>query len=125
MTTPALSPHAGDSDFSSERLTVLRNLLLCELVEQMEQRARSRARVTELTGQTDPDSAFLRELAASAAAYADDAVRDARAALLRLGDGTYGRCERCDGHIPVERLEAVPHARLCVACVAVSSGRLR
>ena len=38
------------------------------------------------------------------------------AALGRLDAGTYGRCERCGQTIPVERLEALPTARLCVAC---------
>jgi RNA polymerase-binding protein DksA len=38
------------------------------------------------------------------------------AALKRFDEGTYGRCERCDREIPIERLEAVPTATMCVAC---------
>jgi DnaK suppressor protein len=38
------------------------------------------------------------------------------AALERLDDGTYGKCERCGQQIPIERLEAIPTARLCVGC---------
>jgi DnaK suppressor protein len=38
------------------------------------------------------------------------------AALERIENGTYGRCERCGQEIPVERLEAIPTARLCVSC---------
>lgn len=38
------------------------------------------------------------------------------AALTRLDEGTYGKCERCGQEIPIERLEAIPAARLCVAC---------
>jgi DnaK suppressor protein len=37
-------------------------------------------------------------------------------ALERLEAGTYGRCERCGNEIAPERLEAIPTARLCVAC---------
>ena len=37
-------------------------------------------------------------------------------ALRRLEDGTYGRCENCGRDIPLERLEALPTARLCVTC---------
>lgn len=37
-------------------------------------------------------------------------------ALARIEDGTYGRCEECGDTIGMERLRAVPHARLCIAC---------
>ncbi len=37
-------------------------------------------------------------------------------ALAKIEDGTYGRCESCGKEIPVERLEAVPAASLCVTC---------
>ena len=37
-------------------------------------------------------------------------------ALERIEQGTYGRCENCGKDIPVERLEARPVARLCMAC---------
>ncbi|MGH2819141.1 MAG: TraR/DksA family transcriptional regulator [Actinomycetota bacterium] len=38
------------------------------------------------------------------------------AALDRIDQGTYGKCERCGQGIPFERLEALPTARLCVSC---------
>ena len=34
----------------------------------------------------------------------------------RLGRGTFGLCERCGNRIPVERLLALPSARVCVSC---------
>lgn len=37
-------------------------------------------------------------------------------ALRRIDQGTYGICERCGQPIPVERLEAMPMATLCIAC---------
>jgi RNA polymerase-binding protein DksA len=36
------------------------------------------------------------------------------AALARIDDGTYGRCERCGREIEPERLEAIPYATLCI-----------
>lgn len=36
--------------------------------------------------------------------------------LDRIHDRTFGVCEACNGAIPRERLEALPHARLCVPC---------
>jgi DnaK suppressor protein len=37
-------------------------------------------------------------------------------ALRRMYRGEYGACESCGQPIPRGRLEAVPHARLCIAC---------
>lgn len=41
---------------------------------------------------------------------------DVEAAMKRLDEGTYGRCEACGSAIPAERLEARPAARRCPAC---------
>jgi RNA polymerase-binding protein DksA len=41
---------------------------------------------------------------------------EVEAALKRLEDGTYGRCENCGKDIAMERLEAVPWAALCITC---------
>jgi len=38
------------------------------------------------------------------------------AALERIKAGTYGLCRSCHQRIPRERLEAVPHATLCLVC---------
>lgn len=37
-------------------------------------------------------------------------------ALEKLDEGSYGKCENCGSEIPVERLEAIPTATLCVSC---------
>lgn len=37
-------------------------------------------------------------------------------AIERIEAGTYGLCQECGNEIGRERLEAVPHARLCIAC---------
>ncbi len=37
-------------------------------------------------------------------------------ALRRISDGTYGKCVECGKEIGLDRLEAVPHARLCIKC---------
>ena len=38
------------------------------------------------------------------------------AALERIDAGTYGTCANCGAEIPTERLEALPHATLCIEC---------
>ncbi|MFN7147743.1 MAG: TraR/DksA family transcriptional regulator, partial [Myxococcota bacterium] len=41
-----------------------------------------------------------------------------RAALARVGEGTYGRCARCHRPIAEARLRALPLAITCVSCAA-------
>jgi RNA polymerase-binding transcription factor DksA len=103
---------------------MLRALLLCELVTQLGQADEYREASAHLAGQTDVDSLFQRELADASAIQADEAVTDIRHALARLERGTYGNCQRCSAAIPLERLEVIPHARLCVACPGRASGLL-
>ena len=37
-------------------------------------------------------------------------------ALERIENGTFGVCDSCGQQIHCDRLEAVPHARLCIEC---------
>ena len=55
-----------------------------------------------------------RNLALSAQATA--AVEEIDDALRKIDRKTYGGCERCFQPIPKARLQALPFARLCVAC---------
>ena len=43
-------------------------------------------------------------------------LRDARAALRRIEDGSFGTCQECDEDIHPKRLAAVPWAIFCVRC---------
>jgi DnaK suppressor protein len=43
-------------------------------------------------------------------------VNSLEEALHRFEEGTYGICERCGKEISAQRLEALPHARLCIEC---------
>jgi RNA polymerase-binding transcription factor DksA len=47
-----------------------------------------------------------------------DQLAEVEAAIIRLSEGTYGQCERCGQAIPPARLEAMPTARLCIACAS-------
>ncbi len=44
-------------------------------------------------------------------------VNEALRRLYRTPD-RYGRCEQCGEEIGFERLDALPHARLCISCKA-------
>ncbi len=39
-------------------------------------------------------------------------------ALARIDSGEYGTCENCGEEIARKRLEAIPHASLCIRCAA-------
>ena len=43
-------------------------------------------------------------------------LRHVDQALARINAGDYGACQGCDKPIPLARLEALPHARLCIKC---------
>jgi len=43
-------------------------------------------------------------------------LRDARAALRRIEDGSFGTCQQCDDNIHPKRLTAVPWATFCIRC---------
>lgn len=45
-----------------------------------------------------------------------ETLQEVDAALDRMDNGTYGRCESCGADIPPERLDARPVARLCLDC---------
>ena len=42
--------------------------------------------------------------------------RQVEHAIARLAAGTYGVCESCGNSIAKARLQALPHATLCVTC---------
>jgi DnaK suppressor protein len=43
-------------------------------------------------------------------------LRDARAALRRIEEGSFGTCQECDEDIHPKRLAAVPWAAFCIQC---------
>ena len=98
-------------------------------------RARTRARLDALLGdhramveasvdsnaddEHDPEGstiAFERSQIGSLVRQTREHLDEVDAALARVADGTYGRCETCGQPIPAARLEARPVARRCVTC---------
>jgi RNA polymerase-binding transcription factor DksA len=110
---------------SPESLARLRSKLLGELSAQTAHGAACRAIAADLLGHADVDSILARAGADASAARSDDAVREIQAALERLDAGTYGTCDRCGDAIRLQRLEAIPYARLCVGCHGRRPGILR
>jgi len=47
-----------------------------------------------------------------------ETLSDIDNALAKIDNGTYGTCEQCGEPIGEARLEAMPAARLCIACAS-------
>ena len=61
---------------------------------------------------------FDQELTLSLLGGEKDALNQIDSAIERIDDGSYGRCETCDGRISKARLEAIPYAAQCVRCAS-------
>jgi DnaK suppressor protein len=103
-----------------------------------EQRDNLRKEIADQGGDPDSDDAAIdveRGFADSAHSTAERArliavmkalrsnLRWVDRAMKKMDLGTYGTCERCGNPIPVERLEALPWAILCVDCARKGEGR--
>jgi DnaK suppressor protein len=64
-----------------------------------------------------------RDLALSA--QARTAIEQIDTAIAKIHTGSYGQCDTCGTAIPEERLEALPHAALCVTCKSGGLGLAR
>ncbi len=71
----------------------------------------------------DPEGAtiaFERQHVAALITQARAKLGAVDAALARLADGTYGRCDRCGHPIPRDRLTARPTATTCIPCTSTT-----
>src|SRR5947209_5584533 len=59
---------------------------------------------------------FEQEFTLSLLANEEQVLEQIAAALDRIKDGTFGRCEECQGVIAKPRLKELPYTRYCVAC---------
>ena len=64
---------------------------------------------------------FLFELNTTLLENEEYLIHEVEAALRRLDDGSFGKCEQCGGQIMKERLDAIPYARHCIKCAEVAS----
>jgi len=59
-----------------------------------------------------------QELTASLLGSDKDTLDQIEAAIQRIEDGSYGRCEQCGEQIPKTRLDAIPYAADCERCAS-------
>jgi DnaK suppressor protein len=114
---PSADPDGRAADLSRDSAVRLHALLVARRDDEA-------ARLEQLATAEDP--AFIDEHAEISATVASVTLHDVEYALSRFDAGTYGSCEVCAGAIPLERLEAIPHATTCVRCAeamtSVSAG---
>ena len=112
MVTMDLTPHR-------ERLLALRTRLRGDMT-QMADNALMQAKTTSMpTHMAELGSGnFDQELTLSLLGSERTALDQIEAAIRRIEDGSYGRCEKCGGKIPKSRLEAIPYAAQCVRCAS-------
>jgi DnaK suppressor protein len=69
----------------------------------------------------DPEGAtiaFERQHVAALLSQAREHLRQIDAAIRKLAEGSYGRCERCGQDIGAARLAARPAATRCMSCAS-------
>jgi RNA polymerase-binding transcription factor DksA len=107
------------SPLSPEDLAVLRD----NLHEQRLFREDQLRQIAALPDRTDEPvqrrSAARTEVRVKLAASARMVLADVEAALDRLAEGRYGRCQLCRCAIDRDRLMIVPQARYCARCQQV------
>jgi len=59
---------------------------------------------------------FVQEVDLALMQMKSETLKKIDQALLRLEEGTYGRCQECETEIPAPRLRALPFASLCREC---------
>jgi RNA polymerase-binding transcription factor DksA len=59
---------------------------------------------------------FEQEIAISLLETEEQRLEEIAAALERIANGSFGRCEECHREISPERLRAIPYTRLCIEC---------
>jgi RNA polymerase-binding transcription factor DksA len=122
---------AQKKDALSESFKELRQRLLAErerLTEELEQLRKSGVASDETRegspfGKREEEATetFEWEKRLALEHQLQDSLGEAEHALKKFEAGTYGLCDQCGQPIAPERLEALPHANLCLKCKALQS----
>ncbi len=68
---------------------------------------------------------FVQEVDLALMQMKSETLKKIDQAILRLEEGTYGRCQECDVEIPPARLRALPFAALCRDCQEETESNVR
>jgi DnaK suppressor protein len=104
------------------KLEYFKKLLLADLRRHARQVSDEQANAIDMAGDGAKESADLSlrdvisELGLKLGERESQMVADIDQALLRIKEGSYGRCVKCNKPIDEKRLEALPTARYDAAC---------
>ena len=102
---------------SARRAHALRALLLAEQLERTAELVRQATRLAVLTANPSDDPTGLHRAMSAVHLYgAQKAIEAIEDALVRLADGSYGTCQACDRTIPLEQLQEIREALICIGC---------
>ena len=82
-----------------------------ELAERAGAQSSAPGHLAELASDASEKAVMFGQMESQSGQLAE--VRDA---LERLDQGAFGLCDECNDDIPIERLRAIPYARLCRGC---------
>ena len=108
-----------------EKLAHFKKMLLVELRQHTEHIREDQSAALELSDDDVKDTVDLsvqdvnKELALRLGDRESQMVADIDQALLRIEEGSYGSCARCEKLIDERRLEALPTARYDASCQAI------
>ncbi len=108
-----------DRTEGSEMLRELLTRLRKEAQQRVKDLRKDQEQERELEPEDEIESARATgelETHAALIARAEEKLRYLDEAFGRLDAGKYGRCLKCGGAIPIERLMAIPFASYCVDC---------
>ena len=114
----------------ADKLEHFRGILLAQLRQRSRHILDEQSAALEYSADGVKDSVDLslldvsREIALRLGEHESQMVADIDQALLRIKEGSYGTCARCDRPIDERRLEAVPTARYDAACQSLVEAEL-
>jgi DnaK suppressor protein len=111
MSSSTMPAARGAAALSEAQVVLLRDLLEAHRTFRCDQLDQLR-RAALLPGRTSTD----REINETLVSGARGTLREIMQALRRMDDGSYGSCLRCLEPLPIERLEVLPQAAMCMTC---------
>ena len=109
-----------DSKLNLEKLLALRAELLGDMTKMEDDSLKDHAKTISIPTDKEElgsDNAE-QELTLTLIESGEDVLDQVKAAIHRIEDGVYGRCELCGEQIPKSRLNAIPYAADCVRCAS-------
>jgi len=110
----------ADLTLHRTRLLALRAQLLGVMTQMEDDALKDHTRTTSIptdSGELGSESAD-QELTFRLLGSEKSVLDQVDAAIGRIADGSYGRCEKCGKKIQKSRLDAVPYAVQCVPCAS-------